>query len=48
MVTAANGNELILMQELVDVAKRARENKLSLSEMAGGTFTISNGMKLTI
>ncbi|SJK85836.1 2-oxoglutarate dehydrogenase E2 component (dihydrolipoamide) [Babesia microti strain RI] len=34
---------LQLQMELVDVAKRARENKLSLSEMAGGTFTISNG-----
>jgi 2-oxoglutarate dehydrogenase E2 component (dihydrolipoamide succinyltransferase) len=30
-------------QAIADFAKRARENKLSLEELAGGTFTISNG-----
>ena len=29
--------------KLKDVAKRARENKLSIEEMQGGTFTITNG-----
>lgn len=28
---------------IADFAKRARENKISLDELAGGTFTISNG-----
>ena len=28
---------------IVDYAKKARENKLSLEEITGGTFTISNG-----
>jgi 2-oxoglutarate dehydrogenase E2 component (dihydrolipoamide succinyltransferase) len=30
-------------REIADLAKRARENKLSLSELEGGTFTITNG-----
>jgi 2-oxoglutarate dehydrogenase E2 component (dihydrolipoamide succinyltransferase) len=30
-------------QEIADLAKRARENKLTLSELQGGTFTITNG-----
>jgi 2-oxoglutarate dehydrogenase E2 component (dihydrolipoamide succinyltransferase) len=30
-------------QEIADLAKRARENKLSLAEIQGGTFTITNG-----
>ena len=30
-------------QEIGDLAKKAREAKLSLSEMTGGTFTITNG-----
>ena len=30
-------------QEIADLAKRARENKLSLAELQGGTFTITNG-----
>ncbi|MEO0733826.1 MAG: 2-oxo acid dehydrogenase subunit E2, partial [Bacteroidota bacterium] len=29
--------------KLKDLAKRARENKLSIEEMQGGTFTITNG-----
>jgi 2-oxoglutarate dehydrogenase E2 component (dihydrolipoamide succinyltransferase) len=29
--------------EISDLAKRARENKLSLAELQGGTFTITNG-----
>ena len=29
--------------KLKDVAKRARDNKLSIEEMSGGTFTITNG-----
>ena len=32
-----------LEKELVDVAGRARANKLSTDEMKGGTFTITNG-----
>jgi 2-oxoglutarate dehydrogenase E2 component (dihydrolipoamide succinyltransferase) len=28
---------------IADLAKRARENKLKLEELQGGTFTISNG-----
>jgi 2-oxoglutarate dehydrogenase E2 component (dihydrolipoamide succinyltransferase) len=30
-------------REIADLAKRARENKLSLAELSGGTFTITNG-----
>jgi 2-oxoglutarate dehydrogenase E2 component (dihydrolipoamide succinyltransferase) len=30
-------------REIAELAKRARENKLSLSELEGGTFTITNG-----
>jgi 2-oxoglutarate dehydrogenase E2 component (dihydrolipoamide succinyltransferase) len=30
-------------QEIADLAKRARENKLTLEELMGGTFTITNG-----
>jgi 2-oxoglutarate dehydrogenase E2 component (dihydrolipoamide succinyltransferase) len=30
-------------REIARLAERARENKLSLDELAGGTFTISNG-----
>jgi 2-oxoglutarate dehydrogenase E2 component (dihydrolipoamide succinyltransferase) len=30
-------------QEIGDLAKRARENKLTISELQGGTFTITNG-----
>jgi 2-oxoglutarate dehydrogenase E2 component (dihydrolipoamide succinyltransferase) len=30
-------------REIVDLAKRARENKLTLAELQGGTFTITNG-----
>jgi 2-oxoglutarate dehydrogenase E2 component (dihydrolipoamide succinyltransferase) len=30
-------------QEIADLAKRAREAKLSLAELQGGTFTITNG-----
>jgi 2-oxoglutarate dehydrogenase E2 component (dihydrolipoamide succinyltransferase) len=29
--------------EIADLAKRARENKLTLAELQGGTFTITNG-----
>jgi 2-oxoglutarate dehydrogenase E2 component (dihydrolipoamide succinyltransferase) len=29
--------------KVVEVAKKARENKLSIEEMTGGTFTITNG-----
>jgi 2-oxoglutarate dehydrogenase E2 component (dihydrolipoamide succinyltransferase) len=32
-----------LEQEIADLAKRARENKLTLTELQGGTFTITNG-----
>ena len=30
-------------REIADLAKKARENKLSLAELQGGTFTITNG-----
>lgn len=30
-------------REIADLAKRARENKLTLAELQGGTFTITNG-----
>ncbi|MCS6777645.1 MAG: 2-oxo acid dehydrogenase subunit E2, partial [Chthonomonadaceae bacterium] len=30
-------------KEIADLATRARENKLTLSELQGGTFTITNG-----
>jgi 2-oxoglutarate dehydrogenase E2 component (dihydrolipoamide succinyltransferase) len=30
-------------QEIVDLATKARANKLSLDELLGGTFTITNG-----
>lgn len=33
-----------LEADLVDVAKRAREGKIALEEMSGGTFSISNGI----
>jgi len=33
----------LIEQEIADLAKRARENKLTLSELQGGTFTITNG-----
>lgn len=29
--------------EILDLAKKARDNKLSLSDLQGGTFTITNG-----
>jgi 2-oxoglutarate dehydrogenase E2 component (dihydrolipoamide succinyltransferase) len=30
-------------QEITELAKKARENKLTISELQGGTFTITNG-----
>jgi 2-oxoglutarate dehydrogenase E2 component (dihydrolipoamide succinyltransferase) len=30
-------------RDIADLAKRARENKLGLAELQGGTFTITNG-----
>ncbi|HEV2473512.1 MAG TPA: 2-oxo acid dehydrogenase subunit E2, partial [Chthonomonadales bacterium] len=30
-------------RDIADLASRARENKLSLPELQGGTFTITNG-----
>lgn len=30
-------------QEIVDLSTKARENKLSLNDLTGGTFTITNG-----
>jgi len=32
-----------ISREIVDVAKRAREGKLSMDDLTGGTFTITNG-----
>ncbi len=31
------------MDEVLNLAKKARDNKLSIEEMTGGTFTITNG-----
>ncbi len=33
----------LIEQQIADLAKRARENKLTLAELQGGTFTITNG-----
>ncbi|EFR02764.1 dihydrolipoamide succinyltransferase [Nannizzia gypsea CBS 118893] len=30
-------------QSIADLGKKARDNKLTIEDMAGGTFTISNG-----
>ncbi|WFD32776.1 dihydrolipoyllysine-residue succinyltransferase [Malassezia sp. CBS 17886] len=41
-----NANELGVLQiekEIADLGLKARDNKLSLEDMTGGTFTISNG-----
>jgi 2-oxoglutarate dehydrogenase E2 component (dihydrolipoamide succinyltransferase) len=32
-----------ISREIVDVAKRARDGKLSMEDLTGGTFTITNG-----
>jgi 2-oxoglutarate dehydrogenase E2 component (dihydrolipoamide succinyltransferase) len=34
---------LQISRDIVDVAKRAREGKLSMEDLTGGTFTITNG-----
>ena len=34
---------LQVSREIVDVAKRAREGKLTMDDLTGGTFTITNG-----
>jgi 2-oxoglutarate dehydrogenase E2 component (dihydrolipoamide succinyltransferase) len=34
---------LQVSREIVDVAKRAREGKLSMEDLTGGSFTITNG-----
>jgi 2-oxoglutarate dehydrogenase E2 component (dihydrolipoamide succinyltransferase) len=34
---------LQISRDIVDVAKRAREGKLSMDDLTGGTFTITNG-----
>jgi 2-oxoglutarate dehydrogenase E2 component (dihydrolipoamide succinyltransferase) len=34
---------LQISRDIVDVAKRARESKLSMDDLTGGTFTITNG-----
>jgi 2-oxoglutarate dehydrogenase E2 component (dihydrolipoamide succinyltransferase) len=34
---------LDVAREIVDVAKRAREGKLTMDDLSGGTFTITNG-----
>lgn len=41
-----NVNKLSILeieQEIVGYAKKARENKISMSDLEGGTFTVSNG-----
>lgn len=37
-----NKSLLQISKELIDIAKKARDGKLSLDEMQGGTFTITN------
>jgi 2-oxoglutarate dehydrogenase E2 component (dihydrolipoamide succinyltransferase) len=34
---------LAIAQDIVDLAKRAREGKLTMDDLSGGTFTITNG-----
>jgi 2-oxoglutarate dehydrogenase E2 component (dihydrolipoamide succinyltransferase) len=34
---------LQIAQEIVDIAKRARDGKLTMDDLTGGTFTITNG-----
>ncbi|HEX2726404.1 MAG TPA: 2-oxo acid dehydrogenase subunit E2, partial [Beijerinckiaceae bacterium] len=34
---------LQISRDIVDVAKRAREGKLTMEDLTGGTFTITNG-----
>ena len=34
---------LQISRDIVDVAKRARDNKLAMEDLTGGTFTITNG-----
>ena len=34
---------IALSREIAEVAKRAREGKLSMDDLTGGTFTITNG-----
>jgi 2-oxoglutarate dehydrogenase E2 component (dihydrolipoamide succinyltransferase) len=34
---------LQISRDIIDVAKRAREGKLSMDDLTGGTFTITNG-----
>jgi 2-oxoglutarate dehydrogenase E2 component (dihydrolipoamide succinyltransferase) len=34
---------LQISREIVDIAKRARETKLTMDDLTGGTFTITNG-----
>jgi 2-oxoglutarate dehydrogenase E2 component (dihydrolipoamide succinyltransferase) len=34
---------LVIARDIVDVAKRARDGKLTMDDLSGGTFTITNG-----
>ena len=34
---------LQISRDIIDVAKRARDNKLAMDDLTGGTFTITNG-----
>ena len=44
VVKDANSKGMLqVSREIVDVAKRAREGKLSMDDLTGGTFTITNG-----
>jgi 2-oxoglutarate dehydrogenase E2 component (dihydrolipoamide succinyltransferase) len=44
VLRAADGKSFAQIErEIADLAKRARESKLSLPELQGGTFTITNG-----
>ncbi|CAI6338934.1 unnamed protein product [Periconia digitata] len=40
---AESQNMVEIEQSIADLGKKARDNKLTIEDMAGGTFTISNG-----
>lgn len=44
VVRNTEGKDLVgIEQAIADLGKKARDNKLTIEDMAGGTFTISNG-----
>jgi 2-oxoglutarate dehydrogenase E2 component (dihydrolipoamide succinyltransferase) len=44
-IEGPNGGDTIVYREgaIAELGKKARDNKLTIEDMAGGTFTISNG-----